>query len=159
MPSETSALFLPERSNDMPSAQCGELSAGWRALACPRMRSGSFFAYSSRKSVTDPDRRGCLIVNSALEVSAHDAELGKLIASYLDEIEAFFRRCLRRGQDSGEINKNINFRDTARLLLGVVLGIRVAARSRPERALLEGMVRPALALLDLPLRRRLKGKP
>lgn len=111
------------------------------------------------KSVKDPDRRGCLIVNSALEVAAHDAELGRLIASYLDEIEAFFLRCLRRGQDSGEINKKIVARDAARLLLGVVLGLRVAARSRPERALLEGMVRSALALLEPPVRRRLKEKP
>ena len=111
------------------------------------------------KSVTDPDRRGCLIVNSALEVSPHDPKLGKLIASYLDEIEAFFRRCLRREQDSGEINKNIDARDAARLLLGVVLGLRVAARSRPERALLEGMVRSALAPLDPPVRRRLKDTP
>jgi TetR/AcrR family transcriptional repressor of nem operon len=36
----------------------------------------------------------------------------------------------------------------ARLLLGVLLGIRVLARSKPERALLEGVARPALALLD-----------
>lgn len=105
------------------------------------------------KSVTDPDRRGCLIVNSALEVSAHDAELGKLIA-----FEAFFRQCLRRGQQSGEINQSITARDAALLLLGVVLGLRIAARSRLERALLAGMVRPALALLDPPVGRRTKGQ-
>jgi hypothetical protein len=34
------------------------------------------------------------------------------------------------------------------MLLGIHLGIRVFARARPERALLEGMVRPALALLN-----------
>jgi TetR/AcrR family transcriptional repressor of nem operon len=39
-------------------------------------------------------------------------------------------------------------RDIARLLLGVLLGIRVLARSKPDRALLEGVARPALALLD-----------
>jgi TetR/AcrR family transcriptional repressor of nem operon len=39
-------------------------------------------------------------------------------------------------------------KDVARLLLGVVLGIRVLARARPQRALLEGVARPALALLD-----------
>jgi len=33
-------------------------------------------------------------------------------------------------------------------MLGVLLGIRVLARSKPDRALLEGMVRPALALLN-----------
>lgn len=125
----------------------------------PRNAIREFLDLLVEKSVTDPDRRGCLIVNSALEVSAHDAELAKLIASYLDEIEAFFRRCMRRGQESGEISGSVNARDTSRLLLGVVLGLRVAARSRPERRLLEGMVRPALALLDPPVRRRLKSKP
>jgi TetR/AcrR family transcriptional repressor of nem operon len=30
----------------------------------------------------------------------------------------------------------------------VLLGIRVLARAKPERALLEGMARPALGLLD-----------
>jgi TetR/AcrR family transcriptional repressor of nem operon len=34
------------------------------------------------------------------------------------------------------------------LLLGVLLGIRVLARAKPERLLLEGVARPALALLD-----------
>jgi len=120
----------------------------------PKNAIQEFLRLLIKKSVTDPDRRGCLIVNSALEVSPHDTELAGVIASYLDEIEAFFRRCLERGQEAGEINKSINSRDTARLLLGVVLGIRVAARSRPERALLEGMVRPALALLDQPTKRR-----
>ena len=35
-----------------------------------------------------------------------------------------------------------------RHLLGVLMGVRVLARVRPERALLEGIVVPALALLD-----------
>jgi TetR/AcrR family transcriptional regulator, transcriptional repressor for nem operon len=33
-------------------------------------------------------------------------------------------------------------------LLGVLMGVRVLARARPERASLEGVVLPALALLD-----------
>ena len=40
--------------------------------------------------------------------------------------------------------------DLGRLMLGVLLGVRVLARSKPDRELLEGMARPALALLDLP---------
>jgi TetR/AcrR family transcriptional repressor of nem operon len=33
-------------------------------------------------------------------------------------------------------------------LLGVLLGVRVLARTKPERAVLEGVVRPALAMLE-----------
>jgi TetR/AcrR family transcriptional repressor of nem operon len=36
----------------------------------------------------------------------------------------------------------------ARHLLGILLGIRVLGRVRPDRDALEGMLAPALALLD-----------
>jgi TetR/AcrR family transcriptional regulator, transcriptional repressor for nem operon len=114
----------------------------------PKTAIEAFFRELIRRSLSDPDHRGCLIVNSALEVGPHDAELRRVIAAYLGEIEGFFQRCLERAAAEGSIPKSVNPRDTGRLFLGILLGIRVAARTRPARALLEGMVRPALALLD-----------
>jgi TetR/AcrR family transcriptional repressor of nem operon len=119
--------------------------------ASPKSAIRNFLSELIERSISDRERRGCLIVNSALEISPHDVELRGVIATYLREIEMFFRRCLQRGQRTGEIGPKLDPDDTARHLLGIVLGIRVAARSRPERALLEGMVRPALALLDHPV--------
>jgi TetR/AcrR family transcriptional repressor of nem operon len=52
------------------------------------------------------------------------------------------------GQADGTITHTRDVGDLARLLLGILLGIRVLARTKPDRALLEGMARPALALLD-----------
>jgi TetR/AcrR family transcriptional repressor of nem operon len=100
------------------------------------------------RSVNDDERRGCFLINSALEIAPHDPELGAEIAGRLDEIETFFRRAIKAGQANGSIPAGRNARDLARLLLGVLLGIRVLARAKPERALLEGMARPALGLLD-----------
>ena len=108
----------------------------------------AFFRELVSRTLSDPDHRGCLIVNSALEVAPHDAELRAVIASYLGEIEAFFGRCLKQLRESGDLSSSLDPKDTARLLLGVLLGVRVAARTKPERALLEGMIRPALSLLD-----------
>jgi len=48
--------------------------------------------------------------------------------------------------------------DVAKLLLGVLLGGRVLARTNPSRRVLEGVVRPALALLDPPRRDQTRGK-
>jgi TetR/AcrR family transcriptional repressor of nem operon len=110
----------------------------------------AFFDELIARSLADTDRRGCLIVNAALEVAPHDAELGKLICGFLAELEGFFRRCLERARASRAIPARVDPADTARLFLGLLLGLRVAARARPERMLLEGMVRPALALLDHP---------
>jgi TetR/AcrR family transcriptional regulator, transcriptional repressor for nem operon len=100
------------------------------------------------RSVNDRERRGCFLINSALEVAPHDRELGRLIADRLAEIEAFFHRSIKAAQVEGAVPRNRVAKDLARLLLGVLLGIRVLARSKPERALLEGVARPALALLD-----------
>jgi TetR/AcrR family transcriptional regulator, transcriptional repressor for nem operon len=100
------------------------------------------------RSLTDRTRGGCLLINSALEIAPHDPELGAEIAERLGEIEDFFRRAIVAAQASGTIPRTLNSKDAARLLLGVLLGIRVLARSKPQRALLEGVARPALALLN-----------
>jgi TetR/AcrR family transcriptional repressor of nem operon len=89
-------------------------------------------------------------VNSALEIAPHDCELGAVIAERLGEIEGFFRKCIKGAQADGTAPSAVDAKDVARLFLGVLLGIRVLARSNPDRSLLEGVVRPALALLDSP---------
>ena len=114
----------------------------------PKQAIRRFIEEIIRRSVNDRDRRGCFLINSALEVAPHDRELGAFIADRLTEIEAFFYRSIKRAQAEGTVPRNIAAKDVARLLLGVLLGIRVLARSKPERSLLEGVARPALALLD-----------
>ena len=125
----------------------------------PKRAIQEFFRELIARSISDLDHRGCLIVNSAIEVSPHDGELRPVIAAYLSEIESFFRRCLEQGRTSNAIPAIVSPRDMARLFLSIVLGIRVAARARPERALLEGMVRPALAMLDYPKATKPKDTP
>lgn len=95
-------------------------------------------------SLKDGEHRGCMLVNAALEVAPHDPEFRLVVAEELRQIEAFFRRCVQRGLQDGDIASTVDAKDTARLLLGVLMGVRVLARARPERALLEGVVRTAL---------------
>jgi len=99
-------------------------------------------------SLSDKDRRGCLLVNSALEIGPHDPEIGAEVARRLGEVEAFFRRCVVAAQKEGTVPADRDAKDLARVLLAVLLGIRVVARARPQRKLLEGMARPVLAMLD-----------
>jgi TetR/AcrR family transcriptional repressor of nem operon len=114
----------------------------------PKQAVRRFIEEIIERSVNDPERRGCFLINSALEVAPHDRQLGALIADRLAEIEAFFYRSIKAAQAKGAIPRDRAAKDLARLLLGILLGIRVLARSKPERALLEGVARPALALLD-----------
>jgi TetR/AcrR family transcriptional regulator, transcriptional repressor for nem operon len=129
-----------------------ESSVGERIRHCetfaPREAIGGFFQDILNRSLTDRDHKGCLLVNSALEIAPHDAEFQEVIATVFHRIERFFLRCIKAGQADGTITPSVPAHDLARHLLGVLLGVRVLARVRPERALLEGVVRPALAVLD-----------
>ena len=116
-----------------------------------------FFAEIVDHSINDRQRKGCFLVNSALEIAPHNAKCRATIAAQFGDIEAFFKRCILAGQTEGAICPDIEVDEIARLLLGVLLGIRVLARTKPHREILEGVARPALALLDkLPHNKRVR---
>jgi len=114
----------------------------------PRAAIAAFFNEIIKRSLADKDRKGCMLVNSALEVAPHDPEFQRVVADVLMQVESFFRRCVVAGQSDGSISARQSAEDMGRVLLSTLLGIRVLARTRPERALLEGLVRPVAALLD-----------
>ena len=64
----------------------------------PKQAIRHFIEEIIERSVNDRERRGCFLINSALEVAPHDKELGVLIADRLAEIEAFFYRSIKAAQ-------------------------------------------------------------
>ena len=93
-------------------------------------------------------RDGCLLVNTALELPSHDQEVSDFVATAFEEMEAFFRERIEAGQDAGEIPSDVVPADTAAGLLGLMIGLRVLSRSRPEPALLRAIARQADALIS-----------
>lgn len=108
----------------------------------------AFFDDILRRSLHDRQHKGCMLVNSALEMAPHDAEFQTIIAEVLGRIERFFLARLQAGQADGSIARAQPAEVFARHLLGVLMGVRVLARVRPEKALLQGAVAPALAQLE-----------
>ena len=115
----------------------------------PKEAIRAFLAEIIDRSLKDPDRKGCLLVNSALDVAPHDAKIGKVVGGYLDELRAFFRRNLEAARRAGEVPRRLDEEEVSGHLLGVLLGIRVLARTGAKRKLLEGVARPALDLLEV----------
>jgi len=116
----------------------------------PREAIEAFFDDILRRSLGDREHKGCMLVNSALELAPHDPEFKEIIACVLRRLERFFLGCIERGHADGTIAHAMPAETQARHLLGVLIGVRVLARVRPERALLKGVIAPALALLDRP---------
>lgn len=114
----------------------------------PREAIHAFFHDVVGRSVSDRQRRGCMLVNTALDVPAADKELRALVAEKMAYIESFFRQCIAAGQKAGTITHRQPPETLAKVLLSVLLGLRVLARARPEREVLERAAGGALALLD-----------
>jgi TetR/AcrR family transcriptional repressor of nem operon len=113
----------------------------------PKEAIRAFLTEIIERSLKDRDCKGCLLVNSALDVAPHDTAIGKAIAAYLDEIRDFFRRNIEAARRTGAVPKGVDAEALSGHLLGVLMGIRALARVKQERKLLESVARPALALL------------
>ncbi|MFM0646061.1 TetR/AcrR family transcriptional regulator [Paraburkholderia bryophila] len=109
-----------------------------------------FFHEIIERAIADPDQRGCMLVNSALETTSDDQAFRATVAAELDELQAFFRRCVAEAQQSGEIATTVAADDAAAHLLATLIGIRILARVKPQRAQLVAAIAPALMLLGLP---------
>jgi len=116
----------------------------------PRRAILQFFADILSRSLDDDDHKGCLLVNTALDVAPHDPEFKAIVAAVLLRIETFFREKAEAGIADGSIASMQSATDLARHLLGMLIGIRVLARVRPEPELLEGIARSVEALLRAP---------
>jgi len=120
--------------------------------AGPRDSIQATLQWSIDTALADPDNKGCLLINSVVEVGSGDAELRDEMLSDLLLIEAYFKSKIEQGQADGSISVDHKSDDLARFLLGVIVGIRVLARIQPDRAHLEALIRPVAALLSCPSR-------
>lgn len=113
----------------------------------PEQAIRGFFEEIVQASLHDSALKGCMLVNSALELAPHDAEVRALVAGVLGRLERFFLRHVKAGQAAGSFTRALPAKVLAGHLVGVLMGLRVLARVRPRRAVLDNVVAPALALL------------
>ena len=71
----------------------------------------------------------------------------EIVSHAFTEMETFFRTMIEEGQAQGEIGEEVSATDAARALLGLIIGLRVLARSRPEGPLLRSIENQAETLL------------
>ncbi|OYY13698.1 MAG: hypothetical protein B7Y70_01205 [Rhizobiales bacterium 35-68-8] len=114
-----------------------------------RARAGAFLAEVIALAVGDTQRRGCLLVNTAIEVAPHDAEIGERVQAHLNEVRAFFERSFVASVVAGALPPETDCPRAADLMMAVLLGIRVLARTQALTAQLDGIAFAALASLGL----------
>ena len=91
---------------------------------------------------------GCLLINTAIELSPHDAEIAGLIQASFDEVERFFRKMIESAKRNRTISPSAPPGETAKALLGLFLGLRVLARSNADETTKQAVVAQAKRILE-----------
>jgi len=78
------------------------------------------------------DKRGCLIVNTMLEMSSHNKEVQSKANTQLQAVEDELVKALQQAQEMGEISENRNPEDLAKFLMVSIWGLRVLAKTNPD---------------------------
>lgn len=93
-------------------------------------------------------RHGCLMANAIAELAPHDRDVACRAEANFEEAEEAFRRALERGQATGEVDSYHDARALALYLFNALQGLRLTAKTTPDRRVLDEIVAVTLSILD-----------
>jgi len=98
-------------------------------------------------SSQDPERKGCLIVNTVSERQSHTPETQAMAQARLDEIGAFFRSALDQAASEGDLPAATDIDLWADSLTGAVVSIMTLGRAGAEERTIRNVAKATLAAL------------
>jgi TetR/AcrR family transcriptional regulator, transcriptional repressor for nem operon len=128
-----SSLVVPQKLGDLdrPGASLAEVRAYFDGLV--------------RDLLTDDGRRGCLLVNSAIELAAEDDRVAAVVRGHHARLERRFTEALRTARERGEIPPSIDAGGKAKMLVAASQGLMVVGKANPDKEVLEAIVENAFS--------------
>ena len=91
---------------------------------------------------------GCLIVNTAVELTSHDPEIAERINKIFNKTEILINELLLHGQMSGELSEQLDIEKLAPFIHNSFIGIRVLAKTTDDKEKFKNIIDSTLAVLD-----------
>ncbi|MGW0802290.1 TetR/AcrR family transcriptional regulator [Nonomuraea sp. NPDC002799] len=132
-------LYLADRDVVGPLSQPGP--------AVPALR--AFLDAYVAECLADESRRGCMVVNTAVEFASRDAAVSRRVAASWAELETAMASALIRARAQGEIPAGKDPHALARFLLVLLQGIRVLGRADPDPRRLRDAVDQAMTAVQI----------
>ena len=98
-------------------------------------------------ALADPQRRGCLIANTVMELSPHEKEIAGTLRQALKMAEDTFFRVLVRAKQQGELNNDTDPRTLAHFLTTMMQGTIVMIKAGAPSDAVNQTAETALSIL------------
>lgn len=108
----------------------------------------TWFEHLAKAMASDPNQKGCLLINTAMERESHSPSTIAVVESRLDDIESFFRQNLAQAVQEKDLPDSFDVEMNAKALLGMVVGMLAVARMRRDAKTLNSIAAGAIALLQ-----------
>ncbi len=108
-----------------------------------------FFQRLANDIECDKIGKGCLMVNTLLELATEDDEIRVRVTEYLGRIEEKLLITLELAKDKGELQADADCKSLAKLLMTGIWGLRVLSTTRPDPSTYPGIVHYLLAALPV----------
>ena len=128
----------------------------WSAAQWERIRTAKTgldvireFLNATIVDVSDRNRlKGCLLVNSILEMEGVDTELHQQLVNRFKGLEHRLSICLQEAQDSGTLREDVSIAEGVGYLMTNIYGLRVASRAGLSRAEARQRVRLLIRMIS-----------
>ncbi len=89
----------------------------------------------------DKKCKGCLIVNTVVELAPHDNETSDILRQIMQKIELSFYNCLKKAQEQREIPENKDIKALSRYFASSTHGLLVTGKSNASRYEMQDVVK------------------
>jgi len=98
--------------------------------------------------LADPQRRGCLIANTVMELAPHEQDIAEKVCQAMKMGEDAFFKILSRAKEQGELGKDQDPRVLARFLFTMMQGTIVMIKAGASADTVKQTAETALSILD-----------
>lgn len=96
----------------------------------------------------DAQRRGCLVMNTAIEFAQTEADIARDVAVSIERFRGVLQAAVERAQREGEIAPERDARQLANYLVSSMSGLKNQAKAGADAETLKGIIATVLRALD-----------
>ena len=126
----------------------GSALSSTETLGSPKAAIRGIFEGIVAAGLADKNRKGCFIVNSAVELAGQDEAVTTRAKGGFQDLEYVFHSLLQQAQQVNELPAERDIQALAHYLTNAVFGIRVMSKMNPDKQVLTNVVNLTLSVLD-----------